>query len=71
MSNDPFKLKPVNFKDLPRQSKLAQALYMDHSPFKDEIRQTLSREGWKLDKQKLLKDHERGCCSPLDGRMKR
>ncbi len=70
MTNDPFKVKPLRFKDLPREAKLANALWAHQSPYREEIEQTLKREGWKTGPS-LLPNETRGATSPLGGAAKR
>ena len=68
--HDPFKRKQMKFSDLTREEKLGNAFYSHQSPYRKEAEESLRREGWKTPGPKLLGTYERGCVSPLDGRMK-
>ena len=72
MNDDQFKTMKIPFSKLTRDEKLATAFYPANASPEDRkaCRETLRREGWKGEGKALLKDHERGGVSPLDGRMK-
>ena len=66
-SDDQFKRKKLSFNQLTRDEQLAAAFYPQNASPEDrqEMRNILSKEGWKGEGQKLIPDHVRGSCSPL------
>ena len=70
MSNDQFKVKSIPLRKRSRDEQLAAALYPNQSPYRKEVLEILSQEGWKGGGKGLLPDATRGATSPLDGRMK-
>jgi len=66
-SDNQFTPKKIPFSKLTRDEKLAAAFYPQNASPEDrqEMRNILSKEGWKGEGQKLIPDHVRGSCSPL------